>query len=171
MGAAAGRLAERLHLPVALLSVWLLLTSPWVHMYRRIPRDASLLEQAHVAIGLALLPLGLAFFYGCCRAGQWRIYFPWLAGRFGQVGAELGGLMRGRLPAAEGGGLFAFIEGLLLLALLATAVSGAAWYAAQGGSAAPDWRDYHIIMARCMIGLLLLHVAAALLHLVDFIRE
>jgi len=38
---------------------------------------------------------------------------------------------------SEGGGLFAAIEGLLLLAVLLAAVTGAAWFLVQGSTTAP----------------------------------
>ena len=61
---------------------------------------------------------------------------------------DLGGLLRGQVPAAESGGLFGFIEGLLLAALALTALSGAAWFVTQGSSDALAWREFHIYAAR-----------------------
>lgn len=83
----------------------------------------------------------------------------------------MAGLLLGRIPAAEGGGLFGFIEGLLLLALVATAVTGAAWFLAQGSSEALAWRASHVFAARGLIGLLALHVVTVSLHLLDFVRD
>jgi hypothetical protein len=171
MGALLGRLSDRQHLLLALLSAWLILTSPWVHMFRRIPGNAGWFDYAHVGLGLAALALAVTFTISCTRLGRWRLYFPWLAGELGQVGRDLGGLLRGEVPTAEGGGLFALFEGLLLLALLATALSGAAWLALQGSADAVDWRHYHILSARGMIVLLVLHILSVSLHLLDFIRE
>ncbi len=171
MGAGLARLAERQHLFVALLSGWLILTSPWVHMFRRIPGNAGWLEYAHVVLGLAAAVLAVTFTASCTRHGRWRLYFPWLTGALAQPARELRGLLRGEVPSAEGGGLFALVEGLLLLALLATALSGCAWLLVQGSAAAVDWRGYHILAARGMMVLLVLHVVTASLHLLDFIRE
>lgn len=171
MGAGMARLAERQHLLVALLSGWLILTSPWVHMFRRIPGNAGFLDWAHVALGLVATLLAITFTVSCTRLGRWKLYFPWLAGSLAQVKSDLRGLFRGTVPTAEGGGLFALLEGLLLLALLATAVTGCAWLLVQGSAAAVDWRGYHILAARGMIALLVLHIAAVSLHLLDFIRE
>lgn len=122
MGAIAARLAERQHLLLALLSGWLILTSPWVHMLRRVPRNAGVLDYSHVVLGLVALALAVTFTYSCTRRGRWRQYFPWLAGRLGAAGRDLRGLLRLEIASAEGGGLFALLEGLLLLVLLATAV-------------------------------------------------
>lgn len=171
MGTWTARIAERQHLLVALLSAWLILTSPWVHMLRRIPSSAGFFDWAHVVLGLAAAVLAVTFTVSCTRQGRWRLYFPWLTASLGAVAGELRGLLRGEIPTAEGGGLFAMIEGLLLLALLATAVTGCAWLLVQGSGAAMDWRSYHILAARGMIALLVLHVVAASLHLVDFLRE
>ena len=66
--------------------------------------------------------------------------------------ATLSGLLRGRIPAAEGGGLFGLIEGLLLVLLLATAVTGAVWFAMQGSQEALAWRSHHIFAARGLVG-------------------
>lgn len=163
-------LAERQHLFVALLAAWLILSSPWVHLWRRMPQNAGLLAWAHVVLGFAALLLGITLAVTCTRKGRWRLYFPWLSGRLGQVGRELGGLLRGRVPSVEGGGLFMLIEGLLLLALLATAVTGAAWYGGQGAAEAVAWRQHHILAAHWLVGLLVVHVIAAALHLLDFVR-
>jgi len=105
------------------------------------------------------------------RDGRWRLYFPWVAPQIRTVGSDLAGLLRRRIPAAEGGGLFGLIEGLLLLALLATAATGAAWFMAQGTDAAVSWRGQHILAARGLIGLLVLHVVTVSLHLLDFVGE
>lgn len=171
MGAVLGRLAAHQHLVLALLSAWLILTSPWVHMFRRIPRNAGLLEYSHIVLGLAALLLAVTFTISCARRGRWRLYFPWVTGNFGQVGRDLRGLLHGEIPTAEGGGLFALIEGLLLLALLAAAASGLGWLLAQGSAEAVSWRGYHIHAARGMMGFLALHILSVSLHLLDFVRE
>jgi hypothetical protein len=171
VGARVGRFAAYQHLLLALLSVWLILTSPWVHMYRRIPRNAGFLDYSHIWLGLAALLLAVTFTISCTRLGRWRLYFPWAAGDLGQVGRDLRGLPRREVPTAEGGGLFALVEGLLLLALLATAATGAAWLLAQGSAEAVSWRYFHILAARGMMALLVLHVLSVSLHLLEFIRE
>jgi len=63
------------------------------------------------------------------------------------------------------------VEGLMLLALLAAALTGAGWLLVQGTAAAVDWRHYHLIASRCMIAFLVLHIVSVSLHLLDFIRE
>lgn len=162
---------DRQHLLVALLSLWLILTSPWIAMLRRIPAGAGWLDYLHVALGFLTLLLAATYTYSCARAGRWRLYFPFAPGLPGSVGRDLAGLLRGRVPAAEGGGLFGFIEGLLLLALLATAATGAAWYFTQGSDEALAWRSWHVLAARGLIGLLALHVVTVSLHLLDFVRD
>ena len=164
------RLAERQHLLVALLAAWLILSSPWVQLLRRIPRDAGFLAYAHVALGFLALLAGLTFTAACVRKGRWRLYFPWLTGRLRQSAHDLAGLLRGRLPAVEGGGLIMLIEGLLLLAFVATAATGAAWFWAQGSGEAPAWRQHHLCAAHWLIGLLVVHVVAGALHILEFAR-
>jgi cytochrome b561 len=167
MGALLERLRDRQHLLVALLSAWLILTSPWISMLRRIPGNAGFLDYSHVIVGFVALLLAVTYAVTCSLGGRWQLYFPFLSGQMGAVGRDLSGLPRGRIPTAEGGGLFALIEGLLLLALLASAVTGAAWFLAQGGTEALTWRQWHLYAARGLAGLILLHVVTVSLHLLD----
>ncbi len=92
---------------VALLALWLVATSPWVSMLRRIPGNAGFFDYAHVTgrrrARLALRRRGVDSTAGVAWRGVGRI----------QAGGQY-------LPR-QGGGLFGVIEGLLLLALLATA--------------------------------------------------
>jgi hypothetical protein len=165
------RLTNPLHLLVALGAIWLVVSSPWLGMYQRMPDESGAINLSHVVLGLALLPLALVYFAACTLGGRWRLYFPWLAGQFGDVGRDLAGIFRGQRPGSEGGGLFAMIEGLLLLALLAATVTGTLWYSWQGTDAAVLWRGHHIFTARCFSVLLLLHVVAVSLHFVDLVRD
>ena len=160
-------LQNRLHFAVALACAWLVLTSPWVSLLRRVPTSAGFLDHAHLVVGLLGLALALAYSVTCLRGGRWRTYLPWLVGDVAPLSRDLRGLLRGRLPSAEGGGLFAVIEGLLLLALLLVAVTGAGWWLAQGGDSALDWRSVHIAGARTLVVLIVLHVIAVATHLVE----
>ena len=162
---------DRQHLAVALLALWLIATSPWIAMLRRVPAGAGWLDYAHVAIGFVSLLLCVSYTWSCVRQERWRLYFPWTGPSFGVVARDVSGLLRGRMPAAEGGGLFGFIEGLLLVALGVTAATGAAWFAVQGSDAALAWRGYHLVAVRGLVGLLLLHVVTVSLHLLDFVRD
>ena len=56
-------------------------------------------------------------------------------------------------------------------AMLVAAVTGAAWYWTQGSAEALDWRARHIVAARCLFGLLVAHIVAASLHVLDFIGD
>ena len=164
--------AARQHLAVALLSTWLIATSPWIAMLRRVPSEAGFLDYSHVVLGFVAGDRPrITYTVTCTRAGRWRLYFPWLAGQFGAVGRDVSGLLRGRIPAAEGGGLFGLIEGLLLVLLLATAVTGAVWFAMQGSQEALAWRGHHIFAARALVAFFVLHVVTVSLHLIDFIRD
>ena len=165
------RLAKPVHLLVALACTWLLVSSPWIGMYQHMPDETGAINLSHVALGLSLLPLGIVCFAACTLGGRWRLYFPWIAGQWGGLGRDLAGIFRGQRPGSEGGGLFATIEGLLLLALLATAVTGTLWFSTQGTEAAVLWRGHHIFTARCFTALMLLHVVAVALHFVDLVRD
>jgi hypothetical protein len=163
------RLVNPLHLLIALAGAWLVLSSPWVGLYVGLPDEPGLINLSHVVLGAAMLPLGLLYVAACSTGGRWRQYFPWLAGQFGDLGRDLVGLARGERPGPEGGGLFATIEGLLLLALLAAAATGVMWYL-SADLAAAVWRSYHLIAAHGFAGLAALHVVAVSLHLLDFVR-
>ena len=165
------QLSDRQHAAVAILSLWLILSSPWITLLRRIPASAGWIDYAHVVVGFSTLLLAVTYTLSCTRAGRWRLYFPWTPSTCGAVGRDLAGLLRGRIPSAEAGGLFGFIEGLLLIVLLATAATGAAWFITQGSSEALVWRDQHIFAARGLIGLLVLHVVTVSLHLLDFMSS
>ena len=165
------RLTTPLHLLIALVSAWLIVSSPWIGMYQRVPVEPGAINLSHVALGLSLLPLGLVYLAACTLGGRWRLYFPWMAGELGGIGRDLAGIFRGQRPGSEGGGLFAMIEGLLLLALLASAATGTLWFATQGTETAVLWRGPHIFAGRCFSALMLLHVVAVSLHFVDLVRD
>lgn len=165
------RLVNPLHLLIAIACTWLLASSPWIGLYHALPEDPGLVDLAHVVLGLTLLPLGLVYFAACTAGGRWRLYFPWAAGQFGVLGADVAGVLKLQRPGSEGGGLFATIEGLLLIALLAAAASGTLWFATRGEDAAVLWRSHHIVAAHVFGGLLVAHVVAVSLHLLDLVRD
>jgi hypothetical protein len=171
LGTTLGNFRDRLHLLVTVIAAWLVLTSPWVSMLRRLSPEPGLLDRAHVWLGLATLPIAIAYLIDCVRGGAWRLNFPWLPGQWSGVAADLRGLLRGRIPPAEGGGLFGAIAGLTLLALLVTAVTGAAWFWAQGTPAAMEWRALHIHAAHVLIGFAVAHIVTVSLHLLDFLGD
>jgi hypothetical protein len=160
-------LLGRLHVAVVVACGWLVLSSPWVSMLRQVPAGAGFIDHAHVAVGFAGLLLALVYTWACARDGGWRTCFPWAAGRSQAIVDDVAGLFRGRIPTAESGGLFAAIEGLLLVALLAVALTGAAWFALQGSAEAVAWRGHHILAARALIGLIIAHLLAVASHLLD----
>lgn len=171
MRALLDRLANPLHLLIALATLWLLATSAWLGMYRRLPDPVAFIDLSHVLLGFAALALGAVYALACTLGGRWRLYFPWLGGQGAAVLRDLRGLARGERPMSEGGGLFGAIEGLLLIALLAAGLTGALWFAQQGTDAALAWRSAHGVAAWTFAGLLAAHVISVSLHLVDLIRN
>lgn len=169
MRALLDRLINPLHLVIALAAVWLLASSPWLSMYRKLPAPPGAINLSHALLGTALLLLGLVYALACTAGGRWRLYFPWLSGQGGALWRDLAGIFRGRRPMSEGGGLFGAIEGLLLPALLAAAATGAFWWLQGGGADALAWRDHHVLAARTFAALLTAHVVAVSLHLVDLV--
>ena len=162
---------NRLHLVVALLALWLVFTSPWVSMLRRVPGSAGFFDYAHMILGVLALLVGTLYGIVVVQGGRWKLYFPLAAGNAAAVGRDLAGLLRGKVPAAEGGGLFGAIEGLLLMALVTAGMSGVVWFLLQGSEAALTWRVLHIVCARIMIAAGVLHVLAVASHLLDFVRD
>lgn len=154
-----------------LLLAWLIFTSPWVHLYNRLPPSPSFWVWAHVVLGLAALVLGLGFVLTSALQGRLAQYFPWALGRFGPLWADLRGLVRLKVPGNEGAGLFSIIKGLLLLALLATGLTGVMWLWTAGSQDAVAWRGWHIVSARVLIGALVAHILATLAHVFDFMRQ
>ncbi len=165
------RLADSQHLVVLLLSLWLVLTSPWITMRKGIPESAGFLDWAHVVLGLVLVPLSVTYFATNVLGGRWREYFPWLAGDFSGLKKDLGGIPKGRLPQPGGAGLFSLIEGLVLVLLVATALTGLGWFLLEGSRAAMPWRDWHIVTADILVAGMILHAVAASLHLLEFLLE
>ena len=164
------RLNGPLHLLLALAAAWLLLSSPWIGMYDCMPEEPDWVTLAHVVAGFLCLPLGLAYAAAVGQGGRWREYFPYLGGDMGGVGRDIAGIFRGRLPTVEGGGLLPMIEGLVLLALLVSALTGVAWLLVPGTETAVALREAHIAASRGFAVLMLLHLAGVALHLLDFVR-
>lgn len=154
-----------------LLIAWLIATSPWVHLYNRIPPSPTFWVWSHLILGVIALVLTVTFTTTCLAQGRLRHYFPWAFGRFRPLFSDLSGLVRLRIPTNEGGGLFGVIKGLLLLALLATAVTGAMWWWNEGTRAAVAWRGWHLDAVRYLVVFLVLHIIATIAHLVDFMRQ
>jgi len=169
-----GRLHRWVHVQHGLLILligWLYVTSPWVHLYNRIPPSPSFWVWSHLILGMIALVLTVTFTVTCLAQGRLRQYFPWAFGRFRLLFSDLAGLVRLRIPSNEAGGLFDVIKGLLLLALLATAITGGLWWWTEGSRAAIAWRGWHLDAARYLMILLILHILATIAHLIDFMRQ
>ena len=139
---------DRLHAALAVLALWLVATSPWVSMLRRIPSGAGFFDYAHVALGWLALVIGLVYAIALLRGGRWKQYVP------------------GRAAGVTGA-----IEGLALVALVVTGATGAMWFLLQGSSDAVAWRGWHILAARALIGVGVAHLLAVSSHLLDMVRD
>jgi hypothetical protein len=165
------RLSGPLHAALALLATTLVLGSPWLAMVSRLKHNAAWPDLLHVTAGWAAAALLLPYAWHTVGKGRWRLYFPWVAGDLRALRQDLQGLLQGRLPGSEGGGLFATLQGALLLALLAAAGTGLAWWFTQGTSAALDWHGHHTLAARVAAALLGLHLLTGAAHLIEFVRD
>jgi hypothetical protein len=139
---------NRLHAALVVMAVWLVVTSPWVSMSRRIPSGAGFFDYAHVALGWVALVIGLVYAVALMRGGGWKQYVP-----------------------GKAAGVTGVIEGLLLVAIVVTGATGATWFMLQGSSDAVSWRGWHILSARALIGVGIAHVLAVASHLLDFVRD
>ena len=139
---------NRLHAALAVLALWLVATSPWVSMLRRIPSGAGFFDYAHVALGWLALVIGLVYAIALLRGGRWKQYVP-----------------------GKAAGVTGAIEGLALVALVVTGATGAMWFLLQGSSDAVAWRGWHILAARALIGVGIAHLLAVSSHLLDMVRD
>ena len=159
------------HGMLILLVAWLIATAPWVHLYNRVPPSPTFWVWSHLLLGVLVLVLAVTFTLSCLAQGRLRQYFPWAFGRFRPLLSDLKGLLRLKVPGNEGGGLFSVIKGLLLLALLATAITGALWWWTAGTREAVSWRGWHLDTVRYLAVFLALHILATIAHLISFMRQ
>lgn len=171
MKALIKRLGELQHLMLLLLTSYLIITSGWIMIGRSLRDSASFWDISHVYLGLVTSVLATSFFIRNVIKGKWRQYFSWIIFDITQIKQDLIGLTRKRIPVAGGKGLFSLIEGLGLLLLLGTAITGVIWFVVQGDASALTWRSHHQLFAKGFIGFILIHVIFACLHLLDFIRD
>ena len=157
-----------LHPLLAVLALWLIATSPWVSMFRRFPAEPGFFDYAHAVAGALALLGALVYCVTVTQAARWKWFYPWAAGETGAMARDLTGVLQGRVPGADGPGLYGAIKGLLLLA---AALTGAAWFVVQGSQAAVMVRGWHTAAVRVLIILLLVHVAAVASHLVELLRD
>ncbi len=71
-------ISEKLHVIVITLSVFLVVTSPWILIGSRLRAKASIWDSLHVYIGLIAAIFGLLFLLKNLLNGHWRQFFPWL---------------------------------------------------------------------------------------------
>ena len=164
-------LMQSVHLLLMVLCAFLLIGSSNLMMLRRIPSNAGFWDLSHVWLGWLAALLGLVFLIKLCVHGRWRLYFPWLALQWRPIINDIKCLTKGKVPSAGGAGLFSLIEGITVLLLVATGVSGALWFMTQGSAAAAEWRLWHHSFAHWFIGLLIVHIVCALSHLIDLVRD
>ncbi|MCS6095441.1 cytochrome b/b6 domain-containing protein [Shewanella baltica] len=160
-----------LHVWIVISSSLLVCASPWIFMGRRIPDNAGFWDYLHVYLGVACAVLGVLFLFSNTLHGKWHQYFGWLTGDWAQLKQDMVGLTKGKFPVAGGKGLFSAIEGIGMLLLVATGITGVVWLLFQGTPTALAWRGYHQIFAQAFIGFLIVHLVLAASHILDFIRQ
>lgn len=164
-------LLARLHVWIVLCCLVLVCTSPWIFIGRSLRSNASVFDYLHVYLGLVCALLSLGFLLRNSLQGKWRQYFAWLVGDWAQLAQDCRGLLKGKLPVAGGKGLFSTVEGIGLLLLLATGLTGVVWFVYQGTPLAMAWRGYHQGFSQAFIGFLVVHTLLAASHVLEFIRQ
>lgn len=164
-------LMTHLHICIVISCTLLVCASPWVFIGRSLGHHASFWDYLHVYLGLVCAGLGGVFLLSNILQGKWRAYFGWLVGDWGQLKQDLCGLIKGKLPSAGGKGLFSAVEGIGMLLLVATGITGVIWFVVQGTPTAMVWRAYHQGFAQAFIGFLIVHMVMAAIHIIDFIRQ
>lgn len=121
-----GATLRRLHFSVAVLVTVQLVIGLVME-----PRDTPRLFLAHQLIGLVIAAIVLVHWAWLLLRGRAQLanLFPYTGGRLRDVISELGGLLRGRVPASgPRPGLAGLVHGLGLLALTAVAALGTVIY-------------------------------------------
>ena len=119
-------------------------------------------------LGWLALVVAVVYCVTVSQGGRWQWFFPWASGHLAAIGRDLAGIARGSVPSADGPGLYGAVKGWLLLALLATALTGAGWSLAQGSDAALLLRDLHQVAVKLLLVTGAAHVLAVASHLIDF---
>ncbi|WP_076541547.1 cytochrome b/b6 domain-containing protein [Shewanella sp. UCD-KL21] len=164
-------IAEKLHVIVIALSVFLVVTSPWILIGRQLRANASIWDSLHVYLGLVAAIFGLLFMLKNLLNGHWRQFFPWLRLDFSQCVDEIKQLKQGKLPSSGGKGIFSVVEGIGLILIALVSITGIAWFITQGSSDALMWRKYHILFAQGFVGFLMVHIVFAMFHIIDMVRN
>ncbi|ARD23572.1 MULTISPECIES: cytochrome b/b6 domain-containing protein [Shewanella] len=164
-------IADKLHVIVVALSIFLVVTSPWILIGSRLRAKASIWDSLHVYLGLVAAIFGLLFLLKNLLNGHWRQFFPWLTLDFGQLVQEIKQIPQGRLPSSGGKGIFSIVEGIGLVLMALVSITGIAWFVYQGSSDALMWRKYHIMFAQGFVGFLVIHIIFAAFHIIDMVRN
>lgn len=164
-------LLAHLHVWIVICSTLLVCTSPWIFIGRSLRSHASIWDYLHVYLGLFCAFLGGLFLVRNTLQGKWHLYFGWLMGDWAQLKQDIVGITRGKLPVAGGKGLFSTVEGMGMLLLVATGLTGGVWFIYQDTAVAMEWRTYHQIFAQAFIAFLVIHIVLAATHIIEFIRQ
>lgn len=160
---------RHIHATLALLVVVAVIAAQQISMVRQWPAHPGWADWAHLLAGLGAAACLAGLLASGLRKGRRAAWWPLAdaAGR-ARLAREVRELLRGRLPASEAGGLLSLIQGLLLIAVAAAALSGCVWLVAPRGDAAMAIGDLHQLAAGAVTVLLPLHLLAVALHLRDF---
>lgn len=164
-------LTSTCHKVLILACSYLIFTSPWVFMARKLMPKTTWWNTAHVYLGLFTALLSLFFIISNLSHGKWKLFFPWLCADIKPLLTDIFNIFKGRMPMSGGCGLFSCIEGLGLIALFGTGLTGTFWFFTQGTADALFWRGIHINFAMGFIVYFIIHIICALSHLIEFLKN
>lgn len=166
-----------LHLIIALLVIIQILNSNGMGLTPaqqiRPGLSYAIFTWMHIGIGLLAVVLTLLLTAYSLSTRGLRYFFPYLFGDLRQLKADIGDLLRLRLPGTEPKGIATCVQGLGLGALLLVVMSGLVWFVLWRNDAAGSV-DAKVIH-KALTGLIEVYLAGhgfmALLHFVLWRRE
>jgi len=166
-----------LHFSVILLVAGQFLTSELVDLKHASHAGQSIAFSfgtwAHILPGLLLAVIAMIFVVSELSRHGLKYFFPYLFGDLAQVKTDLQTLVARNLPEVAPGGLAAVVQGLGLLALGLTLISGLTWfYLVQSGSGlAHAAIEVHEALTGLVVAYLIGHGGMGAVHFFLWLRS
>jgi len=166
-----------LHFSVILLVANQFLTSDLVDLKHASHADQSIAFSfgtwAHILPGMLLAFIAIVFVASELYRHGSKYFFPYLLGDLTQLKKDLQILAARQLPEVVPGGLPAIVQGLGLLVLGLTLLSGLTWFylIETGSGLAHTVIEVHEVLTNLVIAYLIGHGGMGLLHMVLWIRS
>ncbi len=166
-----------LHLSIILLVASQFITSDLVDLKHASHADQSIAFSfgtwAHILPGMLLAFLAMIFVASELYQHGLQYFFPYLRGDLTQLKKDVQTLAARKLPEVVPGGLPAIVQGLGLIVLGSTLLSGLTWFilAETGSGLAHTVIEVHEALTGLVIAYLIGHGGMGLLHMVLWIRS